>query len=584
MGETWTSHGKGHVISLLDFLHQHPYREHEEHGYAAPAVYQAEVVTKRRERVLELMDILEMRPLLVGDLLYPLHAILKAATCVDLDLIQRFHRICGPKLQRILETRDRGGDFPLHLACEFCSGDVIEYLLCLKPEVASMCARYQGCLPLQTVTYNSLHPPSLSAWKALIRFYPQAIAANRNMCLQQALNQNFYVEFLDLLASEFPKETKEVWIRDVEGRFTLEKVRVLCKLLPQLKKLWLYCNRGWSREMFLYFLEQLKSNNTLKALNQLQIPRWMRGQEATCEEGCAGNYLRQALRSNTCLENLCINARYADIDNMQSILMCLHLSLADTNIERNRRKVAIAFSIADENDGIADDSTLVKFRMEGRSQTVEIIYNRFDWSSKDLVRVMQQQPKLFGLTNVYLEASIWHPDTSPLSKEDFTAALKGMVKESQNVESMQLVNFSVDISGILVEIMTHSKMRSFGAYFESTQPNGKDMEITKEDTLVCLSYLKQKNETLQELYPWQSNDPRVRYLLKLNASGRGRVRKASDPSVLVGLLSNIMLEYEKDEEAGVDEWIVGMVYGLLREAPGLWSSVGLRRARKRKRP
>eukprot|EP00592_Proboscia_alata_P006975 CAMPEP_0194364560 /NCGR_PEP_ID=MMETSP0174-20130528/12450_1 /TAXON_ID=216777 /ORGANISM="Proboscia alata, Strain PI-D3" /LENGTH=667 /DNA_ID=CAMNT_0039138639 /DNA_START=261 /DNA_END=2264 /DNA_ORIENTATION=+ len=103
----------------------------------------------------------------------------------------------------------------------------------------------------------------------------------------------------------------------------------------------------------------------------------------------------------------------------------------------------------------------------------------------------------------------------------------------------------------------------------------------------CLIMLKEHNITLQECAPFGYQDVRIQYFLDLNRLGRKAVRNITCKSTLVDLLVKAQHDsalttadsntcnHDSLNSASANylryHRVLGIMYGLLREAPGLWT-------------
>ena len=130
-----------------------------------------------------------------------------------------------------------------------------------------------------------------------------------------------------------------------------------------------------------------------------------------------------------------------------------------------------------------------------------------------------------------------------------------------------------------------SKLKSFT--LQNQEQQTIQQSNVKEVLEECLIMLKEHNITLQHCAPFGYHDVRIQYFLDLNRLGRKAVRNITCKLTLVDLLVKAQHDsalrtadsntcnHDSLNSASANylryHRVLGIMYGLLREAPGLWT-------------
>ncbi|CAB9523206.1 expressed unknown protein [Seminavis robusta] len=590
--------------------------------------------------VWEVLDFLRRNPRLVyqeydvgGGSFTTLHLFFKMG--VGLDSIQKLLQIC-PNETKLFNMKDHDGGSPIHMACQYSSYPVVEYLI-QKPSLSSHFKRAKedgmtprGLLPVHCALLNTAQPFPNSTIKALLQFCRKSGSEGSKhwsdaLCL--ALMTNQPSDILFMIADEFPAKEINLIETDVDdfdalmvGRdvkpLSLEQTKPLARLFERVEKVEFYYSQGWDADAFTYLMNQLATNQHTTHLDHLTLPN--------LEESCLNEAERLDvlasmelfLSRNTAITNFGINLNEKDAAIWQRWCGALETGLAG-----NTAMSSVRFNClyTEHVDGwnLMKRSVLFWETPEVTSANANISPGRkrrllmdgFELSDKHFAERLRCAPDCLDTLELEDCSPMWETvlGAQPTSVvAEFVGGAKG-----RSLTTLKIRDCHFDALPIFEAIKLHPNMRAFEADYQSLldafeeEYDELSEAIEREELVsVCLDMIQNHNTTLVQCSPWDSLDSRIKYHLELNRFGLANVRKNTDR---VDKLVDTLLPLQDSTQ-----WIVHMentlfntpngetyssfirqkkgdalqtslLYGLLRENPGLLCRCTGRREEQKKR-
>jgi len=486
----------------------------------------------------------------------PLHCFLEAGI-KDIATIQRLCcSLCEKDLVELVEFPNGKGDLPIHLACRYSTGDIIEYLGGIKPELLRR-KDSQGNFPFvyaimgnragTTTSTNTRKRVPCRTLEKLLHWYPEAGASSQ--LFSKALNERYPVRLLETMAAAFPKNGQTLRIQVLPSSrpaLDQEETQVICNLLS--KHTTLDLRVPWEFFSFTFMLSQLMQNRSITRVNYLSTPLVPQVQMPFFSAT-----LQHLLKYNRTIRDLCIVFWYNECLNrscFQAIKQGLSSNDALEKLEMlTFRRWNFVFTKT-PSTGLfpnMDRQLSVSFR------------KRADVSAHS--RMLLEVPNYFNLTSLYLSG------TEGLGLDELSGSLATgivtLVKTAQNLQKLTFFRYKLKMVPILEALKERSCIQSFNAF-------SSKVEDTNDAVACCLSMLKERNVTLKECAPLHRVDPMVDFYLQLNRCGRGMARQCGRVT-LVNLLAacwtdTCRIQFSQRYQAAK----LSVVYALLKECPSKW--------------
>lgn len=508
---------------------------------------------------------------------------------VGVELLERLVDIC-PDLDDLLSPPSEipYEDCPLHVACKYCSIEVIEYVASLKPPNLLLKSVVHGeddelKIPLLYAMENdhaSFRENLNINLAKVIELCPRALQDND--VWEKAFLSNYSPAFLDWMVEKSLSSgycpSKFCLQRGELSPLSLHESKVICRLLPQLKSICIE-SATWERAALLFFLKELTNNNsvsfvsiTLAATDENEM-----GEEGRKE---IQNAFREVLEINTALR--CISTGISDANS--TAIVQSWLNMVQEALENNETLLKCIFCTGDYMHSKFSCLKLITTRAEDSSWHEDLTLYGNDFSL-----VTSHDTKYFTRCKLRLV------DSRPLSgtvqpsrpsEADATSAVLSILSNSSHLLHELSLHSDIDLNPVpILEYLKTDKQLERISFLDKHAGCNSYKEARGEMLHI--------NSTLKWCCP-SSTDSKVEELLTLNMFGRAQAREFGGHT-LISLLreafngkmshSNDFLpgkrldkEAEKIGGPGEDDpkgplretKKLSVIYGLLLQAPNLW--------------
>ena len=508
---------------------------------------------------------------------------------VGVEMLEKLADIC-PDLDYLMSPPSEipYEDCPLHIACKYCSIEVIEYVASLKPRNLLLKSVVHGeddelKIPLLYAMENeheSFRGNCNINLAKVIELCPRALQDSD--VWEKAFLSNYSQAFLDWLVQKslssgyYP--SKFCLQRDRSSPLSLHESKVICKLLPQLKSICIE-STTWERAALLFFLKELTNN---KSVSFVSVTLTTSDENEMGGQGKEEiqNAFRKVFEMNTALR--CISTGISDANS--SNVVQSWLGILQEALEKNQTLLKVTFCSGDYMHSQISCIKLVMTRAEDSTWHEDLTLYGNDFSL-----ITSHDTKYFTRCKLRLVDSRPPSETvkpTRPSKADATNAVLSILNNNSHLLHELSLQSNIELDP--VPILEYLKI-------------DKNLERISflDKHASCESYLKARGEMLQNntTLKWccpGSTDSKVEELLTLNMFGRALAREFGGDTLIAllreafnGKLSHsddFLPGKRSDEEseriegsekdgprgALLETKKLGVLYGLLLQAPNLW--------------
>lgn len=510
---------------------------------------------KKHKLVQEILEILQRFPCCLSDP-YDGYSPLGHLLMADAGL-KSVKTACGiqPRLSKYLKKMRENSQPMAHLACQFCSEEVILFLAKFKPNLKLFSETY--CVsPFVCALQNDNHLVSKDTLRVILEHSP-AQDVTKNNALLFALERNLDLDLLDFMVDRWPSaqkiydDTRYSSLQAITATPSVDQTQIFCRLWPKLEFLRTTLVQ-WNTTNFVPFLQALETNQSILNL-QLQL-------EPHLLNNFEDEELLQAFQ-NAVSKN----------DTLESFLLEINGGIGDQHPWINELLV-----------GVQRNASLTSFRiLRNGSNHLFSTRDKRGWnlSLTEWETTHQTNCQRFGvfannlrrleLLKVSRSRRWWSNSRNPYQTE-FTDGLVAAIR-NQGLEELEIRGYEhseIDTSAVFKALRTNSTLRVFTTYLVFGGTKEREREIS-----MCLDLLTNGNNvTLRSCWPWFALDRRIEYYLTLNRYERGR--KDCSFREWVRTLLNVQntrqdyFRFGNEFRKCIDSQII--LYGLLRERPGWW--------------
>jgi hypothetical protein len=499
-----------------------------------------------------------------------------------------------------LARRDRDGELPLHVACQYASAGVIEYLALEYADALSEKCDI-GCLPLHfalTTPSGRGHQIDTETVKLLVELYPEAIPvsdAGGRTPLSMALKHGFPIEVIGYMAEQYPVDHSELVVGaaiDEDLFLDLDRVQAIKKIISHIKYMKLDASRWESSEALCNFLQSLENNQSISKIGYLALPthlfqshpelavavqRFLQHNStltqvhfSICDADYICPYRLESPGDIALLESVKAGLpenRTVELMELQRLLlsdMGQLISLLASPAPPQKLNLYNIKILGPWNDQAWGES----HEVVASSRLEHLLFQYCGMPDECWTNLFHNLPRLPNLRILKICPNA-HEMTSAgkqfFSDCDFTDPLVYLLTHG-SLSHLTIPGFLFDMSRICQALQTNTTLRHFCV---ARSPNMENETAAK----ACVDLLKRQNTTLTHLAPYTMRKevyPKINHLLYLNTFGRARVRDTeTDLSDFISILNSVNQVKELLSDPHEKE---SVLFGLLLEAPSFWSS------------
>ncbi|CAB9528199.1 expressed unknown protein [Seminavis robusta] len=472
---------------------------------------------------------------------------------VPLDSLQSLCKLTSKgKLNADLQTWSL-----LHWACEDpnLAPEVMEFLARQAPYLLQSRAG-RGHIPLHLAMQNNVPAGTLIL---LLELYPDPIQWHTTWSLAVLTGQP--PELLEYMGRRYNSEN--LWLEDsripelLRLPMTAPRAHGFNSVLTRLDSV-SFKTITWDVEGFTVFMQALETNTSISEVAFLKLPDLRDcsiGQQVP-----AWQAFRRMLQTNKALKSLGLQwVSEKDMAQWEMWLQMIQKEL-EGKVALSSLKLDVIWSNVVGTDH-RKETTFQWMLWAGfeRRKSYHLVNCDFRFHLKLIRRVFR------SLDLLWLEVDTRNQNAlNDSHREKLASGIVSLLSDSHvAVKELVLNNLNIDVVAVFDALRTNQSLQKFRAL---NWPDEEDESKSDRVTCACVDLLKLHNRTLTAASPWDSFDPRVQHYLQLNEMGRANAQAGEDMSQL---LCNVFAKRIRDHGCP-DQFLQNMLYGLLRESPGLW--------------
>ena len=490
------------------------------------------------------------------------------------------------------KTYQYTSDFALHIACQFEAGPgVIEFLAKEYPE-----ALYEGNNELsrpinELLSYSDVNDGHLlELVQCFVELAPETIRikdSNGRTPLMTAILMNKNIDVIKYLISKVPHEVAEFRIDSTWEDFTLDE-NAARSVQPLLNKLEGFDCRppDWTPSGFSLLLSFLSKNRTIHKL-QLELPG--------IEECSVTTEVKELLRHNNTMSettlcwkqddspgNSCLDFFSVLTDGLKNNKSLRLLILKNIQMWRLDEFLEFVLSCPAPLELVLENAKVFEshvlhgpyIRSSSQVRSLKLVNCYLGESLVFLLQNLHNASSLKSLelhqlcNEIRIENDALFLQEGPFS-QDISDGLIPLMQQANNIENISVIGYMLNFDHLCEVLRTNATLKSLTVKLQ--EDYSKETGHCAMQEKLCQA-LAVHNTTLihadvyTEIWTGQIVEyPLLKYYTDLNLCGRGAVR---DPSASKSQFVNLLPSSGLFRESGA------ILYGLLREAPSVWSSSG----------
>ena len=521
----------------------------------------ARTPNKRKTVAIALLPALEKNPSLaslcfqVGGLFAtPLYHYLRAGVD-DIPTVQRLCKICSSLPQ-------------MHVACENCSAEVIEFLLSQQHPGSMLIRDNRNFFPFDYAMKNP--KVSTAAKKKILRLCPEAVGSGYP--LYYALSEEYPVDFLEYMVEVWPPtiDTADLGTFDCTELasgfdevivLNLAQARILCKLLPKLSRL-LLGNISWHYDSCILFLKELQNNATLKTLACFRLPL-MRTESEVRQQELMKLFQAAFLKNTTlgCVDNVifekeCTRLTSSWISALDEMIFCTHSLKCCYFVNGPKRA--------------SGPSVCAEFV----ACTPKLRFLGLDFTDTTHVKHFHEICARTRFEEINIVSSVNAASTGKASGGVSTCMMSKAVVALLGTRHHCFTKLETP-AGVLLDMPIIFEALRTNTQLVSLRIGWPEKSRSPNVIAKCLEMLEHHNMTLGTVTPFCRDHPRIQYFLDLNRLGRKAIRDTTSIRTVLCLLvaaqKNGALR-QPQNTGSYSSRLQSALYGLLHESLGLWGN------------